>query len=576
MRRIIVLLVVGLVLAVALGGAFLFHQHQIHNAEADFRAPHPVIIPVVELPEFSGAKWAANHDAAHARRVARLSTLIGQLDDEKTRSSAAVALVNLPGDVFPELKAASRGGAVTGGPLAALEGVLPMIEQRAARERRRQDSREKLLQAASAAYKQCGSHDPRWDAAALDAMAAYFHAPPASTRTVEEEAAISKAFGWLCNHVDCTDPLVRSIHGMVAAEFGVDEPAAALEEFKWAATSMPNSDYPREWKAFPAFAYVSSLLPASQSKSSRALPIDDARLDEFRTSFPDLAGARFIGASEKCDAVRTYLERRAETHAQTFNREQEFNPLYSALDNAYRGAFEPLVLKGSFYVDFAWDARGGGLANDVTEDGWKLFSKRLAIAEQTLTKAWEMNQSDPRAATIMITVAMGASAERPQMEKWFHRAMQADPDNHAACEAKLLYLDPRWKGSLQELDAFSRECRDTHNYIGRIALMYVHAQRTIAWVTESPANYLGDPRVFDDVRRVFEEYQATRTPEPDDLAMYAGLTACVGHWADANRIFQSVPPQNGRIIYLSPTIGHRYEDLRTEAARLAADPANAK
>ncbi|MDB5299566.1 MAG: hypothetical protein JWO87_1229 [Phycisphaerales bacterium] len=576
MRRIIVLVVLGLVLAGALEGAFLFHRHQVHNAEADFRAPHPVIPAVVELPEFSGAKWAAKHDAYHAQRVARLSTLIKQLDDEKTRGSAAVALVNLPGDVFPELKAATRGGAVMGGPLAALEGVLPMVQQRAALERRRQDSRELLLQAASAAYKQYGSHDPQWDGAALDAMAAYFHAPPASTRTAEEEAAISKAFGWLRDHVECNDPLVRSVHGMMAAEFGVDEPAAALDHFKWAAKSMPNSGYPREWKAFPAFAYVYSLLPVSQSKSSRALPIDNARLDEFRTSFADIAGARFIGASEKCDAARTYLERRAEAHGQEFNREQEFNPLFSALDKAYPGAFEPLVLKGRFYVDFAWDARGGGWATDVADDGWKLFAKRLAIAEQTLTKAWEMNQSDPRAATIMITVAMGASKERPQMEQWFNRAMQADPDNFAACEAKLVYLDPRWHGSLKDLDAFSRECRDTHNYIGRIALMYVRAQRTIAWVAPSPADYLGDPHVFDDIRRVFEEYQATRTPDPDDMAMYAGLTACVGHWADADRIFQAVPPQNGRIIYLSPTMGRRYEDLRKEAARLAAEPATAK
>ncbi|HWE94251.1 MAG TPA: hypothetical protein VG269_09830 [Tepidisphaeraceae bacterium] len=576
MRRIIVLLVVGLVLAGALGGAFLFHQHQIHNEEADFRAPHPVVRAVAETPEFSGAKWVANHDAAHAQRIARLSALIRQLDDERTRAAGAVALVNLPGDVLPELKAAIRGGAVAAGPLAALQGALPMIEQRAVLERRRQDSRERLLEAASAAYNRYGSHDPRWDAAALDAMAAYFHAPPACVRTVEEETAISKAFDWVCNHVECNDPLVRSVHGMMAAEFGVDEPAASLEEFKWAAKSMPNSDYPREWKAFPAFAYVRSLLPTSRSKSSRYLPVDDPRLDEFRASFPDLAGARFIGASEKCDAVRTYLERRAEAHPQVFDREKEFTPLYAALDKAYPGAYEPMVLKGRFLVDFAWDARGGGFANDVTEEGWKLFAKRLATAEQTLTKAWEMNPSDPRAATIMITVAMGTSAERPQMEKWFHRAVQADPDNLAACEAKLLYLDPRWKGSVQDLDAFSRECRDTHNYAGRIALMYVTAQRTIAWMTDSPADYLGDPHVFDDIRRLFEEYQATRTPEPDDLAMYAGLTACIGHWADANRIFQSVPPQHGRMIYLSRTMGHLYEDLRTEAARLAADPANAR
>ena len=53
------------------------------------------------------------------------------------------------------------------------------------------------------------------------------------------------------------------------------------------------------------------------------------------------------------------------------------------------------LLEGRFAVDDAWAARGGGWANTVTDEGWKVFRQRLADAEQALNRSWELDPTLP-------------------------------------------------------------------------------------------------------------------------------------------------------------------------------------
>src|SRR5262249_32127672 len=102
-----------------------------------------------------------------------------------------------------------------------------------------------------------------------------------------------------------------------------------------------------------------------------------------------------------------------------------------------------LWVRGVFYTDYAWDARGSGFAEEVTDEGRRLLKERLRAAEAALTKAWQLDPSTARVAAAMITVAMGLGFPRADMETWFRRAMQADADCYPACAAKLLYLEPK-------------------------------------------------------------------------------------------------------------------------------------
>ncbi|MDY3553673.1 hypothetical protein R5W24_002778 [Gemmata sp. JC717] len=132
-----------------------------------------------------------------------------------------------------------------------------------------------------------------------------------------------------------------------------------------------------------------------------------------------------------------------------------------------------LAVRGAFLIRYAWDARGYGYANTVTPDGWRQFSERLAEAEEALTAAHERDPNRPHAATSMLTVCMGRSHPRDEMERWFERAMRADPDNAQACATKVESLHPKWQGSQEEYLGFAWQCVRTRNVNGLLPLAAV-------------------------------------------------------------------------------------------------------
>lgn len=91
---------------------------------------------------------------------------------------------------------------------------------------------------------------------------------------------------------------------------------------------------------------------------------------------------------------------------------------------------DALTFAGASYTHYAWDARGGGFADTVTPEGWKQFAERLKIAEKLLTTAYERNPADTAAAVEILSIELGQGQGRDVMEKWFKRAIDADPAHY--------------------------------------------------------------------------------------------------------------------------------------------------
>src|SRR5205085_1588049 len=91
-------------------------------------------------------------------------------------------------------------------------------------------------------------------------------------------------------------------------------------------------------------------------------------------------------------------------------------------EKAFPKSSAPFVLAGNVCTQYAWDARGGGWANTVTPEGWKLFHERLEMASVFLEKGYQLDPADPAAATAMLHVELGQGRGKDVMEKWFQRA----------------------------------------------------------------------------------------------------------------------------------------------------------
>jgi uncharacterized membrane protein len=134
------------------------------------------------------------------------------------------------------------------------------------------------------------------------------------------------------------------------------------------------------------------------------------------------------------------------------------------------------VVDADFFTNYAWTARGSDVASTVTSSGWQLMAQRLQRAEQILVPLYDKApQEADMVSRAMMPVVLGEQQPRDQMELWFQRGIQADPDNFGIYMAKRWYLLPRWYGSDEEVWAFGLECAKSDNWSAKIPMILIEA-----------------------------------------------------------------------------------------------------
>lgn len=167
-------------------------------------------------------------------------------------------------------------------------------------------------------------------------------------------------------------------------------------------------------------------------------------------------------------------------------------------------------LIGRMYSDWAWQARGSGYADTVTDEGWKLFAERLERAEVALRAAWSLSQKMPQIADAMIWVCIGRSYPRVEMERWFRRGQELAPGYNQLYESKAEYLMPKWHGSEAQVLEFGRECVVSTNVAGkpRLLLVSIHEslERAGRKSRQVDRSYFARASVWSDLKSAFEAY----------------------------------------------------------------------
>ena len=119
------------------------------------------------------------------------------------------------------------------------------------------------------------------------------------------------------------------------------------------------------------------------------------------------------------------------------------------------------IVRGMYYVDYAWGARGEDWAYTVSKEQFRLMRERFLCAKEDLEKAYVLNPRDPNSAGAMISVCMGLGLDEGIMEGYFQNAMKADPIAYYAYRNKFLYLAPKWRGTHEKFSQFAEYCYRT-------------------------------------------------------------------------------------------------------------------
>jgi hypothetical protein len=516
-------------------------QRFMRNASA---IPCAILLALAVSPRLRAATDTPADPAAKVRE------LLPQLDHEdfRVRRRASLLLKNLPGDAWPEVKAALAGKGLTTEARRHLETVARVLRPRQANETRYNDlawNRESAV----AAYDAAGRHSPRWDAAAREALRLYPRPSFDPRLQPNQDAARQLAFERAIS-AGCDDPLVAYCYARLLDERGEDAPdRLRINRFyRQASDGIVSSRYPALRKCF-VLVNNAKTLPSSAARElfKQVLDLLPAAARE-----PGVRPALLLGLARAC----------ADGLGVGAPKAEGYRAAQAALDAALPGRAEPLLLKGEFLSKLAYEVTpdelskaagaAGGAPRASADPPADPATEAMRRAEQALQQAYALDPTDARAATQMLLLRMrnaghgfggddAGNAERAQTELWFRRATDADPDNYEACLRKLEYLDNDWRGGgPAEILRFGRECAAGGNHYGRIPFVLAEAHYRAADAQGDREAYLRDPEVWNEVRDVYETHLALFPDHDYYRNAFAKWAVDCGRWAEAERIFDAI------------------------------------
>ncbi len=144
------------------------------------------------------------------------------------------------------------------------------------------------------------------------------------------------------------------------------------------------------------------------------------------------------------------------------------------------------LVRGVHTKNWAWEARGSGLADTVSEKGFKLFFERLARAEEELLRAAELDPADPTPWAHLVMVGVGAQKSLDKIQEWFQQAVRRHSRHATAHYSMLQALCAKWYGSHDQMFDFARgTCAKLPNGHGLHALIALaHFERVAAMYRE--------------------------------------------------------------------------------------------
>jgi hypothetical protein len=378
-------------------------------------------------------------------------------------------------------------------------------------------------------YQRLGSHNPKWDASAKSALEAFARARTHAETNEKFSTAIADAAKTAVTN-GCDDPMIKYLYTRYVVAKEKRSPLELAQIYASIAENLNHTERPPIRKFYVALRAAEGFDTGTKINWR----VVHHWRDEAKRSLAATVNDKQTPGQEIVEAWAALLE------AVVRNRHEK-NDFYLSLEpeifKNWPSESGIYLIKGRFYVQYAWEARGDGEVNTVTPEGWELFKKRLGVAEDALTKAWSLNPHDERIARGMMTVELGQGKGRARMEQWFERAMNLNPNDYEACGAKLYYLEPKWYGSVDAMLEFAHECLHSEKWGGRVPLIVVDAHDALANLLspELRKEYWKQPEVWKDLHEAFEKFfrlNPNTTASRHNYALYAFYAE---DWAELNR-----------------------------------------
>lgn len=140
---------------------------------------------------------------------------------------------------------------------------------------------------------------------------------------------------------------------------------------------------------------------------------------------------------------------------------EDLLPHFNKWVEAKPNSFVALLLRGEFYIQHAWAARGSDFGYTVSRQGAMLMDLRLQLADTDLTSVTMLNPSIPFPYASLITIDMGLQRGLMAGFKHLNAARRIDASYYLAYNAYLYMNTPRWGGSTAMVKQIAQQYADS-------------------------------------------------------------------------------------------------------------------
>jgi hypothetical protein len=386
------------------------------------------------------------------------------------------------------------------------------------------------------AYQKLGRRSPAWDDTVVQML-------NMTSSLIDVDFTVAQTQVGLANKAidaGCDDPLVLFHHARAQRIGG----AVSSTDFRQAIQALRQSPYPKSLTSW-AMVWLYGRLTQDQKEEEAAAELEGQLLD-------DLCAAIRSGDFEP--GQKRVLLHYVESGLQCMKTGKA--TLYQRVAAMEDG--EPWVrqvLAGNLCINLAWEARGGGWAYKVTQEGWEGFRKNMATARKHLLKACELSPDAPEGPSAMIPLAMADPAGPDDTPRyWFDRAVAAQFNYIPAYSSLLWSLRPRWGGSHDAMYKFGLECAATQRYDTNVPRQLFEALRGIADDYQNDwGEVLSNESIYQQVQQMLDGYLRTGQDRKGILSTKLGLAVLGSRWEDAATLLPQLsgPPSEEALAYLA-------------------------
>ncbi|WP_091559153.1 DUF4034 domain-containing protein [Micromonospora pattaloongensis] len=157
----------------------------------------------------------------------------------------------------------------------------------------------------------------------------------------------------------------------------------------------------------------------------------------------------------------------------------------------------PLLVKGAHAIHWAWEARGGGRASTVGDEAFRLFFKRLKLAEDCLDEVTDRDRDSATPWVFLVILGRGRQLGIDETRRRFEEVCRRYPWHLEAHDQMLQQLCRKWSGSHDLMHEFAQRTlaeMPAGSPLGRLTAT-AHLEHWLDLDSDEDAAYIGSAEV---------------------------------------------------------------------------------